>query len=542
MVFKHGLIPLEVHSWLTANLSVTLGRMRGYDVETQSSAWFFGLTHDAGVLSLQKDFDHSHVEEGEVRLLLEIVERRYGVRVDSPEKVPDMVEFAHYHALSHIRKFRREARRRLEERFGKGVAECVIEADGIATGRERLGYQKEVLPIFRSFTTKYAFNTPFRRHNIACFLEHTVRMEKFRELLRMKAEEIKEDLKIPCYDPLVSESSQAIEYYLSERDNEAVEGEFRAWLDGRKAKDLIKLGSWTIRSEQKNPSMKTRCFLCGNPGRFYKGIGDDPQVRMLKKSLKEKGVKGPESKIRTGRGDVSRILGFELDTWRGEFDGRRVQYQDHRFGICDDCATALNNNQPTLEGALVYIPRPDDVYELYPEIIYRRRLREWEEWSREGRCSPDPSFFDLAFWKGTSEYSETLRGLDERRAKYERSLEIFYETLKALGAELHGVYGIASFSREFIERLKGAKTSLAPISYGCIKPSRIENVVVNGFTFQRDVAVQALRLIEAGVKLDPSLSLTENLELIIQRVDGLSLEDLDLIVSNYERIVEAVSM
>jgi hypothetical protein len=37
--------------------------MRGYDVEAQSSAWFFGLTHDAGVLSLQKDFDHSHVEE-----------------------------------------------------------------------------------------------------------------------------------------------------------------------------------------------------------------------------------------------------------------------------------------------------------------------------------------------------------------------------------------------------------------------------------------------------------------------------------------------
>jgi hypothetical protein len=471
-----------------------------------------------------------------------MVERRYGIRVDPSHLMPEMVEFAHHHALSHIRKFRLEARIRLEEHFGKEVVECVIDADGIATGRERLGYQKEPLPIFRSFTTHYTFNTPFRRHNIACFLEHTVQMGKFRELLRLKAEEIKRDLKIPCYDPLISESSQAIEYYLSEQDHKAVEEGFMAWLDGRRANGLIKFGSWTIRSTQKNPSMKTRCFLCGKPGRFYKGIGDDPQLRMLKKSLKEKGVKGAESKIRTGRGDVSRILGFELDTWRGEFDGRRVQYQDHRLGICDDCATALNNNQPNLEGALVYIPRPDDVYEFYPETMYRRRLREWEEWSREGRCSPDPSFFDLAFWKGTPEYSETLGGLDERRAKYERALEIFRKSLEALGAEPHGIYGSASFSREFIERLKSAEPSLAPISYGCIKPSRIENVVVNGFTFQRDVAVQVLRIIEAGVKLDPTLSLKENLELIVQHVEGLCLGDLDLIISNYERVVEAVSM
>ncbi|MEM3056848.1 MAG: hypothetical protein QW639_06440, partial [Candidatus Bathyarchaeia archaeon] len=290
------------------------------------------------------------------------------------------------------------------------------------------------------------------------------------------------------------------------------------------------------------PSMKRRCFLCGKPGRFYKGVGDEREVRMKKRALKEKGVKGPESKIRTGRGDVSRVLGFELDTWRGEFDGSKVQYQDHRLGICDDCSMALHNNQPTLEGVLVYMPRPEDVYKFYPDIMYHRRLREWEAWRDEGRCNPDPIHFDLAFWKSTPEYSETLGGLDERRARYERALEIFDESLKALEVEPHGVYGSTSLSRSFIERLKNARDTLAPISYGWVKPGRIGDVVVNGFTFPIDLSVQVLRILEAGVRLDPTLSLKENLEHIIQHVEGLSLEDLDLIMSNYERIVEATSM
>lgn len=118
----------------------------------------------------------------------------------------------------------------------------------------------------------------------------------------------------------------------------------------------------------------------------------------------------------------------------------------------------------------------------------------------------------------------------------------FKESLKILDAKPHGVYGSTSLSREFIHRLKGARETLAPISYGWIKPGRIETVVVNGFAFQRDISVQVLRILEAGVRLDPTQSLKENLERIAQCVEGLSLEDLNLIMSNYERIVEAVSM
>ncbi|MEM3056847.1 MAG: hypothetical protein QW639_06435, partial [Candidatus Bathyarchaeia archaeon] len=234
MVFKHGLIPLEVHSWLTANIAVTLAREKGYGAGTQSSAWLYGLVHDAGVLSLQAGFDHSHVGEEEVRLLLEMLERRYGVKVDPSQKMPDLVDFAHYHALTHLRRSREDARRRLRVDFGDEVAECVTEADGVSAGRERLGYQRGALPIFGSYTTGYTLDTPYRRHNIACFLEHTTQMEKFRELLRLRAEEVRRELGIPCYDPLVSESFYAVEYYLSERDREAVEGKFREWLDERR--------------------------------------------------------------------------------------------------------------------------------------------------------------------------------------------------------------------------------------------------------------------------------------------------------------------
>jgi len=500
------------------------------------------LIHDAGVLSLQPPFDHTHVTESEMGLLQKIIETKYNVPVKFPADISNIIDFSHFHALSHRKG---SVRGELERRFGKDVVDAVNTADGISTGREKLGYQDEALPIFRSYTTNFVFDTPFRRHNIACFLEHAARMSKFKELLENKAGEIRDALGIPCYDPIVTESTWAIEYYLSGKDQADVEERFSDWLDGRKSDGTIaaetRIGTVKIRAARKDATMTERCFLCGRPGRFYKGIRDPPEVIERKKALKKRGVKGPESTIHMGRGDVGRVLGFELDTWRGEH-GERVRFQDHRRGVCDDCATALNNHQPALEGLLIYVPRPEEVSELYSDALYNRRLREWEDWSLEGLCSPDLRFLDLSYWKKTKEYSESLGGLDERRARYERAVQRYLDNLEAFGAEPHGVYGSVGLSIDVIRGLMDARITLAPMSYGCVKPSGGEKVIVNGFSFDREVAACVLRLILAGVRLDPSLGLAENLESIGKKVEGLGLADLDLIVSDYSRVVEAARM
>ncbi|MEM3675323.1 MAG: hypothetical protein QXG08_07635 [Candidatus Methanomethyliaceae archaeon] len=538
MVFKHGLIPLEVHSWLTANLAATLAREKGYGRVTQYSAWLFGLVHDAGVLSLQPKFDHTRASEREVDLLLEVVEGRYGVEISrSSPPLSDLAEFARLHASTHLRNLREGARLALKGTFGAEVVECVVEADRISTGRERMGYQSKAQPIFRSFTTDYVFDSPYENHNICCFMEHIARIEKFRHLLKDKAEKIRAELGVPRYDPVVSESFRAVEYYLSQRDWPEVDKEMSAWLEGRRVRGEIVIDGATIRTSDKKPSMRKRCFICGRPGRFYKGVGRKRQTDGQTEAQPQE-----RSNVVKGRHSVSRVLDSELDTWRGEFDGGRVQFQDHRFGICDDCASAIQNNFPIKREVLIYMPRPEDLCKFYSQIMLRKRLKEWEEWKKLGRCDPDPRFLDATFWTGSPDYSSILGGLDGRRARYERAIEIFRESLRALGAEDRGVYGSSDLTEGFIERLRGAEGELAPISYGRIKPGDLGKVVVKGFALPREVAVQALRIIQNKVELDRSKSLSENLHLIAQGIRGLRLDELDLIVANYDLILEATQM
>jgi len=542
MVFKHGLVPLEVHSWLTANLAATLARMKHQTPETQALSWYYGLVHDAGVLSLKPGFVHTKVTENEVKLLLSLIEGWYKIRVEPPLKMLDIVNFAHLHAESHGDK---SAGQELREEFGDHIPSNVTEADWISTGREKLGFQNKALPIFRSYTTEYMFDTPFRRHNIACFMEHTTRMNKFKEMLRARSNEIREELRIPAYDPVIAESTWAIEYYLSDDDHVALKKEIEGWLETRKASGSItaetRRGMITIHTSQKSPSPSVSCFLCGRDGRFYKGISDTPDLRERKKALRKEGAEGQDATIHIGRGDVSRVLGFELDTWRGERDGT-VRYQDHRLGVCDECASALNNNKPQLEGLLIYMPRAEDVFEYYTDTLCQRKLRQWEERSLQGLCSPDPRFFDLSYWKSTEEYSQTLGGLEERRARYERALQIFDENCMAFGAENKGAYASVDLTREVSQTLADSPVTLAPMSYGCVKTSGKEQVVVNGFSFKRHLGALVLGLIMNGVKLKSSSDFSENIKSLSKRVEGLSIADLDLIVSDYERVVEAASM
>jgi len=545
MVFKHGLIPLEVHSWITANLALTLCRDADSSPESQRQAWFLGLFHDAGVLSLREGFDHTNVGVSEVRLLLRMIEEKYHVQVRPPIGEDLLVEFAHLHANSHRRSQRVQALGELKQLFNGDAVDYVVKADSISTGREKLGFQRDIPRVLRSYTTGYIFDTPFRRHNIVCFLEHANRMEMFENLLKSEADSIREEVGVACYDPIVTKSTWAIEYHLSERDYARLSGRFEDSLKDRQKFDTIvvetRQGPRAIKNRQKNATINARCILCGSPGRFYKGVGDPPEVREHKKELKRQGVEGPESKINTGKGNVSRVLGFELDTWRGEFNGGKVRYQDQRRGLCEDCAAAINNNHPTLDGVIIFIPRSEDI-NLYADDLNQRRLIKWKEWSDKGLCSPDPDFFDLEYWKNTKDYSEVLEGLDERRAKYEKALEIYEENISVFEAEDRGVYGSAPLSDELLESLASGRFTLAPMAYGCVKPSVGERVVVNGFSFEREVAAVVLKLVKSGVQLDPAADLMVNLEQIVGRVEGLSTSDLDLVVSNYECVVGAVSV
>lgn len=546
MVFKHGLIPLHVHSWLTANLAATLCRQNNEDPEAQALAWHFGLIHDAGVLSLQRtsisDFDHTRVSESEVQLLLQMIEERYNIKLEALPPIDDLISFAHFHAFSHIRF--NEARKQLDSTFEPAVVKAVIDADHISTGREKYGFQNQIMPIFNSFSTGYIFDSPFRRLNFACFVEHAARLSKFGELISQKAREIEHETGIPRYDPMISESTWAIEYYLPVRDREEVESKFQEWLETRQVQGSIssetRFGVKTIRTRQTSASGDARCIICGREGRFYQGIKDSAEVRLAKKALKEKGEEGTDTRVQMGRGDVSRVLGFELDTWRGEYDGEKVKYQDHRNGICDACASALNNRKGQ-EGLFIFIPRAERVFELYPETEYRRLLKWWEEKSEVGLCSPDPFFFNLQNWMQTPDYSQTIQGLDERRALYEQAQRIFRDTVNLLTADDRQSYGLAELTPEIADRLKTSTSTMAPLAYGSFRSGGLDRVVVNGHSLETDVGALALHLIVQGARIDPSQGLVDNLKRIWTKV-RLPSTQLDLLVEEYQRIAEALSM
>jgi len=551
VVFKHGLVPVEVHSWLVANLAVTLAREKGLPAEDQADCFYFGLTHDAGVFSLKGGdrgdrFDHTTVGEGELSLLLQLIEGRYGVKVEASVGKEELIRFAHFHASSHFQNLRNSSLETLNKIASSGTVDCVVEADWIASGREKFGYQRRVLPLFKSYTTEYAFDTPYRRLNIASFLEHVARLNEFRRILSIKADSIAEELGIPQYQPIISESTWAIEYYLARVDQEGLTEGFDEWLRGRNPNGTITVntrsGPKTIRTQQGVNSMEVRCLLCGKPGRFYSGVKDPPEVREQKKALKASGLEGPESRISMGRGDVSRVLGFEIDTWRGNFDGGRTNFQDHHLGLCDDCASCLRYLGDDLDGLLIFVPRTEDVYESYTDTLHLRRLREWSEWADEGLCSPEPQFLSLDYWKRTRDYSEVLMGLDDRRARYERAKEIYRQNVGLFKAEDRGVYASAELSPELAKVLLGERFMLAPSSIGCVKPSRSEEMVVKGFSFKRGEAARVLMLLSSGVRMDRSKGFAENMGRIVSSVPGLGREDLDLIVSDYDRILEAVGV
>lgn len=546
MVFKHGLIPLDVHSWLTANLASTLCRQHSESPEAQVCAWYFGLVHDAGVLSLRvspaSKYDHTSVSKDEVQLLIQMIENRYDLSLRSPIGIDDLVAFAQLHASSHIRF--NEARRQLYARFEPVVVDAVIDADHISTGREKYGFQNEIMPIFNSYSTGYVFDSPFRKLNFALFVEHAARLSKFRELIILKADEIAQETGIPRYDPIVAESTWGIEYYLPVKDMQLVQNSFGEWLEGRQVQGAIssetRTGIKSIRTKQRVSSEDYRCIICGRQGRFYQGIKDSAEVRVLKKALKEKGQDGSETRVQMGRGDVGRVLGFELDTWRGEYDGSKVKYQDHRNGICDACASALNHRTGQ-EGLFIFIPRAEDIFQRYPEAEHRQSLKWWEEKSEEGLCNPDPVFYSLDYWKNTPDYSQTMQGLDERRALWEQALRIFNDTVELLEAENKESYGQAELSPELPELIKKSTSTMAPIAYGSFRSGGLDRIVVNGHSLEADVGSLALLLVSKGVKIDAALSLVDNIRRIWRKVK-LSADRLDLLVGEYERIAGALSM
>jgi len=538
MVFKHGLIPLDVHSWLTANLAVTYARQMGFSREVQRNAWIYGLYHDAGVLSLQPGFEHSSVSASEVHLLEELLTSGGFLEgsVFPLGEISGLVEFAQMHAASHRD---RALRDKMKTRFGAEIVDAVSEADNLATGREKSGYEKGY-PVFRSFYDGFSYDSPYRALSLRCFTEHAKRQAQVESLISEECRRIAHAVRIPRYDPFITRSSFGLEYHMAEEDYKVVQGEYDRWKEGHAKKgDVVSFPSGVrLKAHAEKPCF---CVLCGREAVFYKGIGELKEARLEKKALKEKGVKGPEARIHTGKGDVGRALGFELDTWRGMLSPeRRVPFQDHQRGLCDECVIAIASNEP-VGGIIVLLPKEEGVFERYYDGICVRKLRWWVEQREKGLCHQHPWFDDLAHWKETRDYSERLEGLDERRARYERVLRAYRTTVETLGAVDKVAYAEVEGSDETLKKLAEMRSDSAPLAYGCVKDAGWSKVAVNGFALSRRSGVQALRMILAGAQVEPGRSWTENLEEVRGKVKGLRVEDLDVIVTDYDRIVGAVA-
>ncbi len=473
-MIKHNFVALETHSWMVANIALTIAREHGLSSSDQRLAWEYGLVHDAGWLNLKAGFNHENVDEKSIDLLLHLVGEKYPEFKDYGFKSgkPSLIEFAMLHAKSHIDE---SIQARLLQ---NGVWNCVIRADSLATGREVVGFVfgKNVI---RVFTTDLKSETPYRRINLARLSEHYERINKFHGLLSQISDRISGEVGVP-YDPLIT-ATDTIEYHLSSRDEAWLRREYDDWLDKTRGEDVA--NDTTLKRGKKE-----RCIFCGKDGHY--------------------------------RTHISKLTKFEIETWRSGYR--------QKAGICQDCLYAISHYK--ISGNVVVTPPRIEPEKFMDLMRLRKILRKWGNYKAEGKCDVDSSYLDELFWRESRLVSRTFDSIDARREVYEMSLKLLDETIGLLAMDRHGIYGARQLDYgEAAETLKEAAET-ATICVDCIRTGKPDEIIIKGLAFPKYEGVIVLKLlsmIKRGLPLESLRTFDEFLAEVAMDMDVRELEALE---------------
>jgi hypothetical protein len=446
MTIKHNAVRLETHSYLVANVSTSLARQKGEPIQFQRDCWEFGFCHDAGWFNLKKNFRHDEVEEQHVRLLLETAAQHY----------PKLRNYRFKNSLGELAEF---ARVHHTTRAGSFPAWNYVKmADPDATGLETHGFLERP-EIFHSFSTPLHRSSTYRRLDLRRFSEHSLRIAEYRRILSQTESKLSKAVGIP-FSAVIAETASGIRYHLPSSDDQDVKRRYRRWEEGRIGKGTLSFrGRYSVREIRKmKPAL---CFICNAPGRYCTNLGD---------------LAG---------------LGLELDTW---LDSPRTPTRHGgRNGICDNCLSALLRQGDIRYNILILPPLPQR------DLVVRKRLVQdqlqlWSKLKHEGKCDPDEQWLDLATWEKTRMFSDIFIGVDVQREAFERSQEIFDQTLKAANGTRHGIVGTTELKPRAVARKLKTIHPFAPINFGSVAITESSIVTLNGYRFPGRTGLLGLRL------------------------------------------------